>query len=69
MVLDNPERLPMLPHFHIWESFLSPLSSLDSGLEAFSRHPTHGSFSALNAMKSKEVELDETNQVAFHQKW
>ena len=26
---------------------ISPLSSMDSGLEAFSRNPTHGSFSAL----------------------
>jgi hypothetical protein len=26
---------------------VSPLISMDSGLEAFSRNPTHGSFSAL----------------------
>lgn len=30
-----------------WESSKSPLFSMDSGLEAFSRNPTHGSFSAL----------------------
>ena len=30
-----------------WEGCISPLSSMDSGLEAFSRNPTHGSFSAL----------------------
>ena len=34
-------------HDNIWESYISPLSSMDSGLEAFSRNPTHGSFSAL----------------------
>jgi len=28
-------------------SHISPLSSMDSGLEAFSRNPAHGSFSAL----------------------
>ena len=33
--------------FNIRESVISPLSSMDSGLEAFSRNPTHGSFSAL----------------------
>ena len=32
---------------NIKESYISPLSSMDSGLEAFSRNPTHGSFSAL----------------------
>ena len=31
----------------IREHNVSPLSSMDSGLEAFSRNPTHGSFSAL----------------------
>ena len=33
---------------------ISPLSSMDSGLEAFSRNPTHGSFSALT-FQSTEV--------------
>ena len=40
-------KLPILTHDNIWESCISPLSSMDSGLEAFSRNPTHGSFSAL----------------------
>jgi hypothetical protein len=34
-------------HDNTWESIISSLSSMDSGLEAFSRNPTHGSFSAL----------------------
>ena len=38
---------PILTHDNIWEGCISPLSSMDSGLEAFSRNPTHGSFSAL----------------------
>jgi hypothetical protein len=29
------------------KAVISPLSSMDSGLEAFSRNPTHGGFSAL----------------------
>ena len=33
--------------FHIRESNVTPLFSMGSGLEAFSRNPTHGSFSAL----------------------
>ena len=40
-------RRPILTHDNIWEGCISPLSSMDSGLEAFSRNPTHGSFSAL----------------------
>ena len=32
---------------NIWESCISPLSSMDSDLEAFSHNPTDGSFSAL----------------------
>jgi hypothetical protein len=32
---------------NIKESYVSPLSSMDSGLEAFSRNPTLGSFAAL----------------------
>ena len=31
----------------IWKSNISPLSSMNSGLEAFSRNSTRGSFSAL----------------------
>ena len=38
---------PIRTHDNIWEGCVSPLSSMDSGLEAFSRNPTHGSFSAL----------------------
>ena len=38
---------PIRTHDNIWEGCISPLSSMDSGLEAFSRNPTHGSFSAL----------------------
>ena len=45
--LGPARRLPILTHDNIWESYISPLSSMDSGLEAFSRNPTHGSFSAL----------------------
>ena len=45
MILD-PEG-PILTHDNIWGGCISPLSSMDSGLEAFSRNPTHGSFSAL----------------------
>ena len=40
-------RRPIRTHDNIWEGCISPLSSMDSGLEAFSRNPTHGSFSAL----------------------
>ena len=49
MILDLPpeRKRPLLIHYNIWESYISPLSSMDSGLEAFSRNPTHGSFSAL----------------------
>ena len=43
----GPPEEPILTHDNIWESYISPLSSMDSGLEAFSRNPTHGSFSAL----------------------
>ena len=46
MILDLPENAYAYS-FNIWESFISPLSSMDSGLEAFSHNPTHGSFSAL----------------------
>jgi hypothetical protein len=41
------KRVPMRIHDNIREGYISPLSSMDSGLEAFSRNPTHGSFSAL----------------------
>ena len=47
MIWDCPEGQPILTHDNIWEGCVSPLSSMDSGLEAFSRNPAHGSFSAL----------------------
>ena len=47
MIYGYPERYPILTHYNIRASYISPLSSMDSGLEAFSRNPTHGSFSAL----------------------
>ena len=47
MILDQSENWSILTHDNIRESYISPLSSMDSGLEAFSRNPTHGSFSAL----------------------
>ena len=37
----------MLTHVTSGNKNVSPLFSMDSGLEAFSRNPTHGSFSAL----------------------
>ena len=46
MILSVPESTPILTHDNIGR-ILSTLSSMDSGLEAFSRNPTHGSFSAL----------------------
>jgi hypothetical protein len=47
MILNPPEDGFILTHLHIRASYISPLSSMDSGLEAFSRNPTHGSFSAM----------------------
>ena len=46
MILDAT-RTPSVILDNIRKSNISPLSSMDSGLEAFSRNPTHGSFSAL----------------------
>ena len=37
----------IVTHVTSWRKFISPLSSMDSGLEAFSPNPTHGSISAL----------------------
>ena len=51
---------PILTHDNIWEGCISPLSSMDSGLEAFSRNPTHGSFSALT-FQSTELPIMWTN--------
>lgn len=48
MILDTGKPVPILTHYDIWKSYyISPLSSMDSSLEAFSFNPTHGSFSAL----------------------
>ncbi len=47
MILNLPEERLIVNHYNIRASYVSPLSSMDSGLEAFSRNPTHGSFSAL----------------------
>ena len=52
-------RRPILTHDNIWESNISPLSSMDSGLEAFSRNPTHGSFSALTFQSTEFDQLCE----------
>ncbi len=38
----------------VWERTAPPLFSLDSGLEAFSLNPAHGSFSALT-FQSTEI--------------
>jgi hypothetical protein len=47
MILATPEDAAISTHDNIWKSNISRFSSMDSGLEAFSRNPTHGSFSAL----------------------
>ena len=47
MILDVTRKWPILTHVTSGKATISPLSSMDSGLEAFSRNPTHGSFSAL----------------------
>jgi hypothetical protein len=48
MILRKSENLLIRTHDDILgKQYISPLSSMDSGLEAFSRNPTHGSFSAL----------------------
>jgi len=48
MILDNPQGIA---YAYAWLTSgklnVSLLSSMDSGLEAFSLNPTHGSFSAL----------------------
>ena len=44
-----------------WEGCISPLSSMDSGLEAFSRNPTHGSFSALTFQSTELTNTMDTD--------
>ena len=53
MILDCT-RQSIRTHENRKGELVSPLSSMDSGLEAFSRNPTHGSFSALT-FQSTEV--------------
>ena len=60
MIWDPPESEPILTHDNIGESNISPLSSMDSGLEAFSRNPTHGSFAALT-FQSTALPIVRTN--------
>ena len=60
MILDVPESTPILTQYNIGESCVSPLFSMDSGLEAFSRNPTHGSFSALT-FQSTDLPIMWTN--------
>ena len=49
MVLEISEKIPIITHSNIEKAKknISTLFSRDSGLEAFSRNPAHGSFSAL----------------------
>ena len=47
VILAAPESAAISTHDNIRRSDISRFSSMDSGLEAFSRNPTHGSFSAL----------------------
>ena len=49
------KRVPMRIHDNIREGYISPLSSMDSGLEAFSRNPTHDSFSPLAVQLSENT--------------
>ena len=60
MIWDQSENWPILTHDNIGESNISPLSSMDSGLEAFSRNPTHGSFAALT-FQSTALPIMRTN--------
>jgi inosine/xanthosine triphosphate pyrophosphatase family protein len=54
MIWTSPEELAYAYARSYWESTVSPLFSMDSGLEAFSLNPTHGSFSALT-FQSTEI--------------
>ena len=47
MILAAPESAAIHTHDNIRESNVSAVSSMDSGLEAFSLNPTRGSVSAL----------------------
>jgi hypothetical protein len=60
MIWGPPEDGPILTHDNIGESNVSPLFSMDSGLEAFSRNPTRGSFAALT-FQSTALPITRTN--------
>jgi hypothetical protein len=60
MIWGQPEDWPVLTHDNIGESNVSPLFSMDSGLEAFSRNPTRGSFAALT-FQSTALPITRTN--------
>ena len=55
MILDQTEIWSIVTHV-ILEKHISPLSSMNSGLEAFSRNSTRGSFSALT-FRSTELPI------------
>jgi hypothetical protein len=58
--LEPTRRLAYSYSCSIWKSNISPLSSMNSGLEAFSRNSTRGSFSALT-FQSTELPITWTN--------
>jgi hypothetical protein len=58
--LGSDRNLTYSYSFDIWKSNISPLSSMNSGLEAFSRNSTRGSFSALT-FRSTELPITWTN--------
>jgi hypothetical protein len=60
MIWGPPGDGPALTRDNIGESGVSPLFSMDSGLEAFSRNPTRGSFAALT-FQSTAVPITRTN--------
>ena len=55
--LGREQVSPIRIHYNIGKAALSGLSSMDSGLEAFSRNPTHGSFSALTFQSTEFANL------------
>ena len=60
MILATPESVAISTHDNIRRSNISRFSSMDSGLEAFSRNPTHGSFAALT-FQSTALPIMRTN--------
>ena len=55
MILATPDDAAISTHDNIWKSNISRFSSMDSGLEAFSRNPTHDSFSPLAVQLSENT--------------